>query len=191
MHRYALSFLLCGLLALGAGCATSKPQADGADQEIWAKPPQEGEDFHDLPSDLPKGPPVVEGGQIGLYTEPGVQTEPPPVDIEDAQYVVKRAELEGFLSQGPRHVLVMVQVQPAFRGSQFIGYELMGFSPSVTPRFRDRLQTGDVVVAINQQSVARPEDYMSVWRSLRDQHLITLTVLRQGQSLEVTWPVVD
>jgi hypothetical protein len=188
MYRY-LALLLTALL-MSAGCATGQPKAD-QDQEVWAKPPAEGEDFHDLPQDIPKGPPVIEGGHSGLYTEPGVRTEAPPVDIEVAQYAVKRADLEGFLAQGPRHVLGLVQVQPAFKGSQFIGYELMSFSPDLAERFKQRLQTGDVVVSVNQQSIARPEDYMSVWRSLRDQNNITLTVLRQGQPVDVAWPIID
>jgi hypothetical protein len=178
------------LLLLAPGCA-SAPPASPSQERPWAGPPKQGEPFYALPDQLQGGAPVVDGGESGLAREATPAGEAPAVDLTLAEFAIRRPALEAFIKQGPRHVLQLVQVQPAFSGQRFVGYEVMQVSPDAAAWLKERLRVGDVVVSVNQQSVARPEDYMSIWGELHAQRALTISILRGGEALELVWPIIQ
>lgn len=179
-----LALALCFLAACASGPA---PTSDNAAKPL--SPPQPGEEFYEFATPG-EAVPVLEGAEGGLLQEEG--SAPGIGDtVVDLSKVIQRKDLESFLSHGPRHALRMVMVQPAFQSSRFQGFEIVGFSPASPTGIRQAFQKGDVVVAINKQSIARPEDYMSAWNGIKSQNQLTVTLMRGGETMDLIWSILD
>ncbi len=196
MNRIFASLAIASCLCLMA-CATTpttndQETPDTSPEKPQADPPKEGEDFYKLPDTIPAGAPVVEGGASGVQVDKVEMGEAPPVDLAEVEFAIKRKQLDAFLAKGPAQALRALQVQPAFEGSRFVGYEIVRIpSQASSPRVLGRFLPGDIIVSVNGQSIARPEDYMSVWNKLSQHHQITMALLRQGQHLDLVWPIIE
>ncbi|MEL6178448.1 MAG: hypothetical protein AAFS10_05820, partial [Myxococcota bacterium] len=151
-------------------------------------PPSEGDPFFEE-KPLPKGPKVVEG-----YFPPASHREVPDqlelVQEQAGTASINRKTLDQFIERGPRYALKLVRVQPAFEGSRFVGYKVVGFSPNGS-HLKGILKPGDIVVAINQRAIVRPEDYMAAWESLKTCDQVQLSLVRSGEKLSMSWPVAS
>ena len=188
--RLITGFLLAGAFALSA-CATSHVSPEGQDNEQAEKPlnrpPAEGEMFfEDKP--LPKGPKLVEGYRPAAA--PGAVKDLPvePVQEKADATSIHRKTLDRFIKNGPRYALKLVNVQPAFEGRPFIGYKVVGFSPTGR-HLKGILEQGDIVVAVNERAIVRPEDYMAAWESLKTCDKVQINVLRKGEPVSMSWAV--
>jgi len=187
--RLITGFLLAGACALTA-CASSQVTPEGQEPERAEKPfgpPQEGElFFKDKP--LPKGPQLVEGYQPPAPPQEAAELPIEPVQEKTDSTSIHRRTLDRFIKNGPRYALKLVNVQPAFEGSRFIGYKVVGFS-SNGKHLRGILERGDIVVAVNEHAIVRPEDYMAAWESLKTCDKVQLNLLRKGEPLSMSWAV--
>ena len=185
---------LCGavlaLATLGAGCQ-AEMRKDGSpevgEEKPLSDPPKPGEPYFEL-GEVPKGAPVAEGftpEQEGDEAGTRQVAAPEPVDR------ISRASLVDFVKNGPRHPLQMVEIQPAFRGAEFVGYRITAFSEEGAMSFGSALRAGDVVIAVNERNIALPEDYMAAWASLKTCDKLSVRLIRGGEQLDMSWPVVD
>ncbi len=186
MRRAAVLILLAAFVA---SCATTGSTVAETVEAPQATPPQKGEQFYEF-AELPKGPDPVPGAFTGELPDDSAapKATTPPDAVSNA---ITRRELLGFLDRGPRHALTLVEVQPAFQGQKFVGYQVMALSHDGEKSFGNALHRGDVILKINQHSIARPEDYMNVWQGLKKADRISVTVLRAGQEVAMSWPVID
>ena len=172
-----------------ASCATTGPPTDAPPEAPLASPPQKGDQFYEFP-EVPSGPKAVPGAITGELPDDSAapKATTPPDAVSNA---ITRRELLGFIDRGPRHALTLVEVQPAFQGQKFVGYQVMGLSIDGEAAFGTAIHRGDVILSVNQHSIARPEDYMNVWQSLKKADRVSLKVLRAGQEVAMSWPVID
>ena len=180
---------LCCAAALSTACATSGAGSRSDDKPVM-KPPAEGEEFHET-AELPPGPDVLPGYDVetppetpapatSATSDKTVPTSETGADEEEGTKTVSRAALNAFLSRGPRHALTMVRVKPAFENGAFVGSEVLGFAGRGADTFGKVLTPGDIILKVNERSIARPEDYMSAWNSLKECEEIKVELMREG-----------
>lgn len=188
---------LCAALALAVaamtGCAkTQTPDEAAANAKTMGAPPKAGEAFFH-PKALPQGPKIPEGVNTNAVSEAPSATEATTVPMQErkgeaAAAVIPRASLNTFLKNGPRHPLKLIQVQPAFQGGRFVGYKVRGFSDQAAG-FGSVLRKGDVITRVNNRSLARPEDYMAAWESLKNCVEVRVQLVRDGKKMDLSWSV--
>jgi stage V sporulation protein SpoVS len=171
-----------------SACATVP--APGSQPEVAeAVPPARGDLFYEF-AEVPSGPTPIAGAITG--TVPSVGAAPiASTDPGAITNAITRKELRAFVAQGPRHALTLVAVQPAFQGQHFVGYQVTGVSQDGQRVFGDALRRGDVIISVNSRSIARPEDYMGVWQDLGVAKRVSVTLLRAGDEIAMSWPVID
>jgi hypothetical protein len=160
--------------------------AGAIEEEAMANPPRPGDDFFEV-GKVPKGAPVVEGYDPSLQGEDIEREVAPPTPVKE----INRSSITSFVKNGPRHPLQMVQVQPAFTGSEFVGYQITAFSDEGAKSFGSAMRAGDIVIAVNDRNLAMPEDYMAAWESLSTCEKLSVRLIRDGKAMSLSWPVVD
>jgi hypothetical protein len=181
--------LLVGALCLS--CVSTPPVTapqNTTNKTAQAVPPSQGEPFYEF-AELPAGPKVIAGAFTGTEVDDKRSSgSSGPSDVSNA---ITRREIVNFVALGPRHALTLVQVQPAFQGQHFVGYQVTGLSQEGEQVFGSALRRGDVILKVNERSIARPEDYMTVWQSLEASDRVSITLLRAGAQIAMSWPVVE
>jgi len=98
------------------------------------------------------------------------------------------ADLDRVLDAGPGAFLAAVEVRPVFAGKRFRGWEIVGIrSDSLA---RSPLRRGDMVVAVNDRRLQRPEDLQKVWDELRDASELVVSGVRSGQNFALRYEIV-
>lgn len=117
--------------------------------------------------------------------------EPAPAPLESRRGgEIPRAELEAVLDAGPGKFLQAVRVEPRFDGNRFLGWAILAFVPD--DRFAGiDLRPGDLVVAVNGQMVARPEQLGAVWESLRQAAAVVIEARRDGEPFELRFEISE
>lgn len=210
-HPIRLSALLiCGALSLTSLSAcqndTRQDELPSAGQEqALAAPPGQDEPFY-APKAMPSGPKPVQGYDPDLvgarFADDGSPLTNPSrsaLPSDDAAAIaasattegIPRAALQAFTRQGPRRPLELLQVQPAFQGSRFIGYRVMALNDEGARHFGAALRPGDVVLSVNKRAIASPEEYMAAWNSLKDCDELSVKLIRGEETVELSWPVTE
>lgn len=182
MWRSGLSRTVSTMGLLACVACASGTQATRS-EEPAAGPPQAGEPFAEF-APLPAGPQAV---------VEGVESDVAPVEMmaepQGTPGHIQRGALERFVAHGPGYALQLVQVQPAFSGGRFTGFQIVAVSEEGSRLMGGALQPGDVVVRVNRRAISRPEDYMAAWESLKGCGEVSLQIMRGGQPMELVWPV--
>jgi type II secretory pathway component PulC len=119
--------------------------------------------------------------------EPAPEPEPAPIEVRRGGEI-SRAELDRVLDAGPGQFLQVVRVEPSFDGNRFLGWVILAFVPP--DRFAGvDLVPGDLVVAVNGQMVARPEQLQAVWEDLRNATEVIIEARRDGAPFELRFQV--
>ena len=112
-------------------------------------------------------------------------TPTPPAE----RFVIERKRYDEALTKGAAWFIQQVQVRPFIDRGRFRGFMLESTFPrSATPEDSE-LQPGDVVQRVNGQSIERPDQFMKVWNSLKGKNSLTLRILRNRQTLNMTWTI--
>ena len=114
-------------------------------------------------------------------------TAPPAPGAREG--TVDRAALLPTLDAGPPALLRHLEVAAELDGQRFLGWRLVAIDPSFTRFEGVDLQPGDVLVAVNGQSVARPDQLQSVWDGLRSADAIVADLRRGDGKLQLRWTI--
>lgn len=131
--------------------------------------------------------------------EPAAAVQPAPAQ-EDRRPVappgkglrtgtIARAQLVAVLDAGPGTFLRQLEVAPRLSGDRFVGWQLVQLIDRTGPLHDVDLAPGDVLLAINGQSVSRPEQLQTLWDSLRSANEVTAQLWRGDQKLELRFAV--
>jgi type II secretory pathway component PulC len=122
--------------------------------------------------------------------EPVTPTIVPDDPLPDhGDYTIDRARYETVLKEGLQHVMRWYFVKPSYRGEQFIGYQIAEIlNPDLAS---GPLRVGDILLAVNGDTVERPEHAMAVWRGLWARKTLDLKILRKGQPMHYSIPIVS
>ncbi len=129
----------------------------------------------------------------GVVPENAVAPQPGSVPSKEEMRVVRtvgQAELKVFLERGPAYALQQVPVQPTFRDGRFAGYQVESFfkdEPEVAARAG--IQVGDVIVSVNKQSVAKPENFYTIWQDLKTAERFSIQIMRGEVAHTLEWVV--
>jgi hypothetical protein len=105
---------------------------------------------------------------------------------------ISRSLIDTVLDAGIPTFLSHVDEQPALTADhRFVGWQILSFYPG-DPQFAGaELQMGDVVTAVNGQSLERPEGLQAVWNALRTSDTLTVDLVRDGQPLHLHYLIAD
>jgi type II secretory pathway component PulC len=128
----------------------------------------------------------------GAAPAPVARVEPPPplpAPVEPAG-VIRRADLDVILEQGPGAFLARVEIEPVMEGDAFVAFQVLALHDATMFAGVDLLP-GDRLVSVNGQTIERPEHAMTVWSSLRVASELTVVVSRAGEMRALRFPIVD
>lgn len=134
----------------------------------------------------PKHMPAQSSNEVGV----GSQTEPAPTTETTVEAppgkgmrkgTIERAKLLAVLKKGPGAFLGQLEVAPQLEGKRFVGWQLVRLLDRHGPLAEVDVAPGDVLVAINGNSVSRPEHLQTLWDSLGSANSLD-AVLRRGSA---------
>lgn len=96
--------------------------------------------------------------------------------------------LDTILDAGPGAFLASVAVRPVFSGKRFRGWEITRIRSERLAR--SPLRRGDMVVAVNDKGLRRPEDLQRVWEELRNASELVVSGVRSGQNFALRYEIV-
>jgi S1-C subfamily serine protease len=137
----------------------------------------------------PAGPAPIEeddpaAGGVRAAPEPGDRAEPAPV--RRGGHTIERKALDGC----PGEVLAGMRIKAQFQGERFYGWRIDRFWPD-DPRYTGvDLRPGDVVVSVNDQPLATPDQMYEVCRKLHDADAVRVRGVRAGAAFELVFPIV-
>lgn len=104
---------------------------------------------------------------------------------------IARADLVPILDAGFGRFLQGVDTEPHLDEGAFVGFRLRSLYPADERFQRVDLTSGDTIIAVNGQSIERPEHALRVWNSLRVASELMVEYLRDGERREIRFAIVD
>ncbi|HET9620585.1 MAG TPA: hypothetical protein VFP84_04390 [Kofleriaceae bacterium] len=102
---------------------------------------------------------------------------------------VARARLLAVLDAGLGNFLRQVEVAPRQRGERFVGWQVVQVLDPSGPLHDLDVMPGDVLLSVNGQPLARPEQAQAMWDSLRAANEVTAQLWRGPAKLELKFTV--
>lgn len=148
----------------------------------------------------PVGPPPVEGD---LEPPPGAREAAPAPTPNEAPRAeappgkglrtgtIARARLIAVLDAGLGTFLRQIEVAPRQAGDRFVGWQLVQVLDHTGPLHDVDLAPGDVLLSVNGQPLARPEQAQAMWDSLRTANEVTAQLWRGQAKLELKFAVTN
>jgi len=136
--------------------------------------------------DLPVRPVVNDPPPVEAV--PVVRSEAPPGKGLRSG-TIARERLLAVLDAGPGTFLRQLEVMPKKQGERFVGWELVQVLDHQSPLVDLDLTVGDVLLAINGQPIARPDQLQTLWDSLRTANAITADLHRGDSQLTLAFQI--
>lgn len=124
----------------------------------------------------------------------GEQPAAPPESPEEGRAVsgtIVRSDLEPILEGGLGRFLQGVETEPHVADGEFVGFRLTRLYPDDERFAALDIGPGDTVVRVNGQPIERPEQALQVWNSLRVASELMIEYLRDGETRELRFEIVD
>ncbi len=112
--------------------------------------------------------------------------EPPAAVIEGT---LTRAEVQQVLERGPQRFIAALRVAPVVDGGRFLGFKLVSIAPESPLAAGASVGVGDVVLAVNEQPLERPEQFMRAWDMVKGADALSVLLLRDGRRLQYRWKI--
>lgn len=99
---------------------------------------------------------------------------------------VTRAHLDQLLDLGPQRFLQDVQLVPALDAEgDAVGFRVAALSAEAARLGGQGLAVDDVLIAVNGESILRPEAFFDAWEALRSADEVALSLLRDGNPMRL------
>jgi S1-C subfamily serine protease len=144
------------------------------------------------------------GGSQSTRTEPARQSEPPRSTLADAGSTAMvdaplpsrpgrlwRRDVVAALSRGLGDFLSHLQVEPALRAGKFHGWRVVALRAGDPLWQSTDLAPGDVVTAVNDRPIERPEQAFAAFQSLAVARELRVTYERNNARKELVYPIDD
>jgi type II secretory pathway component PulC len=102
---------------------------------------------------------------------------------------IERARLLTVLDGGPGTFLRQMEVTPRMDGNRFVGWQLVQLLDKTGPLYDVDVAPGDVLLAINGQSISRPDQLQTIWDSLRTANEVRAQLWRGDAKLELAFAI--
>ncbi len=100
-----------------------------------------------------------------------------------------RGEVVAIVDEGMSRFLQRVEVEASLQDGRFEGFRIVDLQPENFWRDVD-LRAGDVVTAVNGKSVEKPTEVFEVFESLRTVDALSVSLIRNGERRQLTFPIV-
>lgn len=127
------------------------------------------------------------GAEARVATAPTRALAPPGRGARTGE--IRREALLTVLDAGPGSLLRGVEVSPYFEGSRFLGWRLDQIVDERSPVGGVDLAIGDIILAVNERPLARPEHVMAIWTALRSANLLTCQVWRGDAAFSLRFSI--
>lgn len=104
---------------------------------------------------------------------------------------VTRARLAAVLDAGPGAFLRQLEVAPKLTADRFVGWQLVQLVDHASPLFDLDVVPGDVLLAVNGNPLARPDQLQTVWDGLRTATHVSAEIWRGDARLTLDFTVVN
>lgn len=107
---------------------------------------------------------------------------------------IERRDLERVLDAGPGALLQHVPLLPVMSEGErrrFVGYRIGAVFDNSPTVLRYGVRPGDLLHSVNGQTIATPDQMMRVFAGLRTATEVQVSVVREGQRLDLRWPVIE
>jgi type II secretory pathway component PulC len=125
----------------------------------------------------------------GGATAPAAAAGDAPKDAA-IEGTLTRAALDAVLGRGPQRFIAGLRVAPHMNGKQFVGFRIVGFAPDSPLATGASIRPGDVVLKVNGESLARPEQFMHAWERVGEKDALTVDLLRADKPVRYRWRIV-
>lgn len=110
-------------------------------------------------------------------------------DQPEPDWSISRDDYETTIKQGLQKVMRWYFVKPAYKGSAFVGYQIVQI-------YNERLEKGpllkgDVLTSINGLPIERPEHALAIWRGLWGKKRLKIDLIRGGKEKAYDIPIVQ
>lgn len=102
---------------------------------------------------------------------------------------IDRAHLIAVLDAGPAMFLRQLEVTARMSGKRFAGWQLVQLLDRQSPLFEIDLVPGDVLLAVNDQPLSRPDQLQIVWDSLRTANAVRAQLWRGDAKFELAFTI--
>jgi type II secretory pathway component PulC len=110
---------------------------------------------------------------------------PPQVDGG----AIPRDLLKAELANGIGRFFQQVRPEPVVSRGRFVGWRIATLFPNRPDLKVKGVQTGDIVLRVNGESVERPEDFKAVWDALAEAKQLVLDIERAGETTSVHYAI--
>jgi type II secretory pathway component PulC len=111
-----------------------------------------------------------------------------PTDGELAG-TIARNELTAVLELGPGHLLGGIEVTAVKAGPRFVGWQLDRYAPTDARVGGAPLRRGDIVAAVNDRPIERPEQLQEVFEHLRTADELVIHGERDGRAFRLRYAI--
>jgi type II secretory pathway component PulC len=113
--------------------------------------------------------------------------DPPPAAVVEG--TLTRAEVQQVLDRGPQRFIAALRVAPVLDKGKFLGFKLVSIQPESPLAAGTSVALGDVVLAVNDQPLERPEQFMRAWDMVKGADSLSVLLLRDGRRLQYRWKI--
>lgn len=111
-----------------------------------------------------------------------------PQQIVELQ--LDRARVAQAVKAGPQAFIAQLRVIPARDASgAFVGFKIIGFTADAPLLNNRHLQAGDIVLAVNRESLERPAQFMRAWEVATSADVVEVSVLRGSRRILYRWKI--
>jgi type II secretory pathway component PulC len=110
-----------------------------------------------------------------------------PAQIEGGS--IPRAALQAELGKGIGRFFQQVRPEPVISRGRFVGWRIATLFANRPDVKVSGVQTGDIVLRVNGESVERPEDFKAVWDSLGAAKQLVIDIERGGETTRVHYTI--
>lgn len=118
-----------------------------------------------------------------------VEAATPNPRVGEVPGAIVRKELDAVLAGGPGRLLGWVTTEPYRSNGRFVGFRIAMFVRGAPHKID--LRVGDVILAVNDRQIERPEHLFEVFETLATADELVFELLRDGERVERRYPIVD
>lgn len=132
--------------------------------------------------DLGKPAPAVE--EVAAVERP---VAPPGKGLRSG--TIERARLVAMLDQGPPAFLKQLEVTAQMKNERFVGWQLVQVIDQTGPLHDLDLQPGDVLLAVNGKPISDPNQFQTLWDSLRTANQVDASLWRGDAKFDLQFTI--
>jgi type II secretory pathway component PulC len=104
---------------------------------------------------------------------------------------IPRAAFLKVLQEGIPRFLQKVSVEPQLDHGHFIGWRVVAFSSGDSRFVNSPIKPGDIVVAVNNRSIERPENLKEIWDGLEHADKLSFRILRDQKEFVIKFTIAN